>query len=472
VAVDPLTRLRLAGLAGAVALALGAVGAGVWPTPPWDLPLPGVSLLRSGNWPGVVLAAVGMALMAGAWWRAGFRPEGPPPVRWAVVTVALWAVPLLLAPPLFSRDLYSYAAQGDVVAHGLDPYTYGPAALPSDWLQSVSTTWWNTPAPYGPLFLVLARVAAELSGGHLWVALLVLRLVAVAGVVLLATTLPTLARRCGVDERRAVWLGLASPLLLVHSVSGGHNDALMLGLLVAGLAAATSARGVPAVVLVTLAAMVKAPAALALPFVALLWVPRQWALLRTAAVAAVVVTAVGSATGLWFGWIGALGTPGYTVQWTSLPTGLGLAVGSALEVLGVGTFEGAVTVARALGSVAAVVVAAVLWWRVRTEDASPRRVVTACAWAFAAVVVLAPAFHPWYAVWALVPLAASTVDRRVPGWIGGLTAGLCFLVLPNGYNLARATTVPGVLFDVALTAFAVVLAVRWWRSREPVGAGA
>jgi hypothetical protein len=216
---------------------------------------------------------------------------------------------------------------------------------------------------------------------------------------------------------------------------------------------------------------VKAPAVLALPFVAILWAPRFRALIPTAAVAAAVVTAVGAATGLWFGWVGALGTSGTSVQWTSLPTGVGLAVGWVLETAGIGSAPSAIAVARAIGSVAAVVIAGVLWWRVRNDGHDPRRVVAACGWAFAAVVLLGPALHPWYALWALVPLAASTDDGRVRWWLAAVSAGLCFLVLPDGYNLARATLVPGVLLDVAVAVVAVVVCLRWWRSREPVRMG-
>jgi hypothetical protein len=374
-----------------------------------------------------------------------------------VLTTALWAVPLLCAPPLFSRDVYAYAAQGDVFAHGLDPYGAGPAALPSEWLGSISPTWWHSPAPYGPLFLVLARAVVGLSGGHLVVAVLLFRLVALAGVVLVAVYLPRLARACGADVRTATWLGLGSPLLLAHLVSGAHNDALMLGLLVAGLAYAAERHGIAAAALVGLAAAVKAPAALALPFVAVLAFPKAWrGLAVTAAVAAVPFAAVTAASGLGLGWVQALRTPGDSVQWTSLPTGLGLAAGWVL-----GAREPALTVARTVGTLVALAVVAVLWWRVRGRADDPRAVVAACGWSLAAVVLLAPAFHPWYALWALVPLAASTVDLRALRGLAVTAVALSFLVLPDGYNLARATVVPGVLLDLAVVVlFAAALLAR------------
>ena len=59
---------------------------------------------------------------------------------------------------------------------------------------------------------------------------LVMRLLALLGVYLIARYLPRLARACGVEPSLAVWAGLLNPLVLMHFVSGAHNDALMLGL--------------------------------------------------------------------------------------------------------------------------------------------------------------------------------------------------------------------------------------------------
>jgi uncharacterized membrane protein len=286
-----------------------------------------------------------------------------------------------------------------------------------------------------------------------------------------------------VDERSATWLTLASPLLLLHAVSGAHNDALLVGLLAAGLACAVRGQGARAAALVALAAAVKAPALVALPFLVLLWPcssdgrsspgvrhARWRAAVLTAAVAGAVFAAVTAASGLGFGWLTALRTPGDSVQWTSVPTGVGLAAGWLTGAPGT-----ALTVARTAGTVLTAVVLAGLWWRAHRRG-DPRSVVAALGWGLAAVVVLAPAFHPWYALWALVPLAASTVDARVRTGLAVATGVLCFLVLPDGYNLARATVVPGVLLDIGITvtaaALAVVPAVRRWRgSRVPVEAG-
>ncbi len=461
------TRWRWVGVVGSLLLALGAAGAGVLPRPDELTDLPLLRTLRgdTGVITCIVLAALGMAVVVAAWWRIGRAGmEVDLDVRWTTVTAALWSVPLAVAPPLFSRDVYSYAAQGDLLAHGHDPYAEGPAALPSQWLNSISPTWYDTPAPYGPLFLQLARFAVELCGSHLPIAILLLRVIALVGVVLVAVYLPRLAGACGVDPARAQWLGLASPLLLAHFVSGSHNDALMVGLLVAGLAYAAERHGYAAAALLALAVAVKAPAAVALPFAALLWSSRwsgRWAVVhagsRMALVAVAVFASVTAVTGLGFGWVGAaLNTPGASIQWTSLPTGLGLAAGW----LAPGSDDTLLAAFRAAGTLLSVAVAVglgVFAWR-RASDT--RYVVACCGWALFALVVLAPAFHPWYLLWAVVPLAASTLDDRVRTGLAAASAALCFLVLPDGFNLARVTVVPGVLLDVAVVVGLVAVLVR------------
>src|SRR5262249_19432007 len=122
---------------------------------------------------------IGTALMVAAWWLAR---RGTLTTRWILTTGALWTVPLALAPPLGSRDVYAYACQGAGYAAGLDPYAVGPATLPCPWLDSISLIWRQTPAPYGPAFVALTGAAVKISGGNLWLVIGLLRLAAVAGV--------------------------------------------------------------------------------------------------------------------------------------------------------------------------------------------------------------------------------------------------------------------------------------------------
>ena len=100
------------------------------------------------------------------------------------MVLALWATPLLLAPPLFSRDVYSYLAQGAMVDAHIDVYAHGPAQLGGPLADEVAPVWQHTAAPYGPAFLGVASALSGLTRGELPAGLFGMRLVALLGVAL------------------------------------------------------------------------------------------------------------------------------------------------------------------------------------------------------------------------------------------------------------------------------------------------
>jgi len=440
--------VRWGGLAGSVLVAAAAYLGGS-PFARGTTVTPGTMLAGRQ---GVLLPlcwVLGLTALLCAWW---FGRHRVPSTRWALITAGLWVLPVLPMLPLGSEDVYSYACQGFVQHAGGDPYAGGVQGFGCPWLGSVSTTWRTSPAPYGPLFLLLAGWAVAL--GHSLAGVIAgLRIIALAGLGLVAAGLPVLARRAGIDPARAVWTVLACPLVLIHLVSGAHNDALMVGLLVVGLAL-VAARPSPTVlagagVALGLAVAVKATAIAVLPFAVLAAVPpaapiralwRPAALIAAGAVGAAGLVSLASGRGL--GWVTGLLRSGDTVAWTSPSTAVGLTVD-----LVAGT--DAVGVTRVLGVLLLVVVLPVLWWRARAGGALP-----GAGLALGATVLCAPVFHPWYAIWPLAVLAATGPERR---WVLGLCALAATLTLPAGYNWALFTLVPGAL---AVTAALLVLAVR------------
>jgi alpha-1,6-mannosyltransferase len=460
--LDRLRVSRYLGLFGAVVLAVAAYLGGALPGS--DLRSNVARIVASPTGPLCLTAwLVGTALMVAAWLLA--RRAGPITVRWVLTTAALWALPLALAPPLGSRDVYAYACQGAVYLGGLDPYRAGAATLPCPWLDTMSYVWRKTPAPYGPAYLAITGAAVRVAAGHLWVVVTLLRLVAVAGVCLTAVSLHRLARACGVDEGRAAWLALASPLVGVNLISGAHNDALMVALCVAGLLFAVRRRPALSGACLGLALAVKATAGIALPFAVLAVVRPDRSIRRLAAATAWVVLgcavtygAIALATGLGFGWIAGLKHSGDTVQWTSLPTGVGMAIGYLGKIFGAAHLgHHAVNAARSAGMVVLAVVLIVLWWRARGRDA--RQTVAYAGLALCAATALSPVFHPWYWLLPITVLAAAGFEAR---WPVVVTAAVAFLVLPDGYSFARPTGVPGSLAVlVALIATVVWFAWRY-----------
>lgn len=423
-----LARYAVPGFIGSLLLTVGAFGVGWLPLKTGIVEIAYVDALR-GTTIGTLLSRamifVGVALLLQAWLILGHDlladrddPHALPrtsPTAIIAVLVA-WCAPLLIAPPLFSRDVYSYFAQGRVLAIGEDPYQTGVAVV-DDWFSDgVDPMWAETPTPYGPFWLVIARGVANFAPDQPALSALVFRLIAIMGVALLAIYLPRLAFHHGIDPAKALWLGVLNPLVIMHFVAGAHNDALMAGLVVMGLTLVIERHPVGGTAAVALAGAVKPIALLALPFTGLLWAGLQagwWRRIRawvlTVAVTAGVFLVASLLAGVGLGWIGALSTPGEVRTWLSPMTAMGLLIGMATTAAGV-TLDDAfvVTITRLIGTVAALGIVA--WLALRPQGRSPVR---GAALAFLAVVLLGPVVQPWYLLWFL-PLFAATGLRPVP----------------------------------------------------------
>jgi alpha-1,6-mannosyltransferase len=387
----------------------------------------------------------GLLGLVGAWLHVGRLLRRQPGTGHGALLVVLlaWGLPLLIGPPLFSRDVFSYAAHGREIALGINPYHHGPSVLGGGpYLGFVSPIWMSARSPYGPLFLALDGLIVRHSGQHVMVAVAGLRLLSIAGVALLAVWLPRLAGACGRDPSQALWLGVLNPLVLLHVVSGGHNDGLMLGLLVAGLVLGRRGRFGTALVLCLLAAGVKAPAALGAVYVAADWLrscPDRRSMARgaagAAAVTATVATLLTAGAGLGWGWLGTLATATRVRTVLSPTTDIGLAAGQLTQRLGLAfPASWALSLARAAGLALAVLICAHALTR-RGRPVSP----AGLGIGLLAVVTLGPVIQPWYLLWGMVPLAAAGPGRLRPllVWV---STGLSLLVLPNGAAAPDALT--------------------------------
>ncbi|MFI8322299.1 polyprenol phosphomannose-dependent alpha 1,6 mannosyltransferase MptB [Streptomyces sp. NPDC085529] len=418
---------RWLGAGGALAVTVGGYAAGALPViggaPLWA---PRASAAETA---GAVLAALGLTVLVAAWWRYGvLLARGA--AGGALGTLAAWGAPLLLAPPLHSADVYSYIAQGAMVLEGHDVYGAGPSVLGpgdlgADAAASVGGNWTDTPAPYGPVFLLLAEAVVKLTGGAVVPAVLLLRLVAVAAVALLVWAVRGFGKGDG-----ALWLAVLNPLLLVHVVGGTHNDGLMAGLMLGGVLLAARGRWVLGSVLVGCAVMVKSPAAVALLFVAVI-VARRDGLLKglvlPPAVAGAVAAGASLLAGTGFGWLRTQSVAGAIHTPLSLTSDLGLALGTLVA----DDPEPVKAVVQKLGLLAAAVLILVLAWRAWRGRLDP---VLGLGYSLVALVALSPMVQPWYLLWGTAAVAAVAWHSRAGQLLAVLSAALVYETQPAGHT--------------------------------------
>ncbi|WP_197417497.1 polyprenol phosphomannose-dependent alpha 1,6 mannosyltransferase MptB [Mycobacterium sp. GA-2829] len=497
-----LRRTRLFGATGTVLMAIGALGAGARPVV--QDPTFGVRLL---NLPSriqtvsLTMTTTGAVMMALAWLMLGRFALGSRRMSRSQTdrTLLLWAIPLLIAPPMYSKDVYSYLAQSEISLQGLDPYKVGPATglgLDHVFTLSVPSLWRETPAPYGPLFLWIGQTISSITGENIVWAVLFHRLVVLAGVGLIVWATPRLARRCGVAEVSALWLGPCNPLLFMHLVAGIHNEALMLGLMLAGtefalrgvsnitsdrpliprplrLPSAPWTRWYPmamllaGTVLIALSSQVKLPSLLALGFVAMALACRYGGTVKAfflaggslTAVAVLVMAIIGWASGLGFGWLFTLGTANVVRSWMSPPTLIALGTGQVGILLGLGDHTTAIlALTRAIGvSIIAVLVSGLLLAVLRGK----LHPVGGLGVALGATVLLFPVVQPWYLLWAVIPLATWATR---PGFRGATIAiTLIVGIFGPTANGDRFALFQIIMATLASTVVVVLLMALTWR---------
>ncbi|MFF4171244.1 polyprenol phosphomannose-dependent alpha 1,6 mannosyltransferase MptB [Streptomyces sp. NPDC001744] len=460
---------RWLGAGGSLAVAVGGWFAGT-------LPVRGGRGLWEPHGPaatsaGAVLAYLGLTLLVAAWGRYGVLlardvRDGTPPAPGAgrdgvLATLACWAAPLLLAPPLYSADVYSYVSQGAMVLEGHDVYGAGPSVLGpgdpgADAAASVGGHWTDTPAPYGPAFLLLAAAVVKLTGGAVVPAVLGMRLVSLGALALVAWAVRGLGGGPG-GRAGALWLAVLNPLFLIHVVGGTHNDGLMTGLVLAGVLLATRGRWILGCALVGLALTVKSPAAVALLFIGVTVARRDGGvrgaakgLVLPGAVAGAVAAGATLLAGTGFGWLRTQSVAGTIHTALSVSSDLGLGLGLLLgddpdPVKGV---------VQKLGLLAALAIIAVLAWRSWRGLLDP---VLGLGLSLVALVALSPMVQPWYLLWGTAVVAAAAWHSRAGQVLAVLSAALVYETAPSGRTP---------WYGFALAGAAAVLGLAWTR-REP-----
>lgn len=456
------------GFYGTLLIALGSLSPAYLPySSPWLAPLRSIHFTGTpAKIIGTVLVLAGLGLLVDAWFK--LRPiSGTNQAavvyhqlrHWAVL--AIWSLPFLAAPPIFSHDAYSYAAQGWLLHNGIDPYHAGPGVLPGPFADQVAWVWRYTPTPYGPLALKLDQFIVWATGFDPYLSAVLQRVPALLGVISIVYLVPRIARQMGVDPAPVAWFAALNPVLIVDFVGGCHNDSLMMGFVVLGLWLA-GRRGwwwVLAAAVIGVGAAIKQPAflaAYAIPLIPRPWESWRWKelgitvarVLTAFAVSIGVFAGISIASGLGFGWYNAVNVPGMVVT-VSPTTVIGQVLQYLLNLTGLDpTGHAAITALRSIGLVLAGAVITLLAFTV-----ARRRPITFLCYGYLAVAFLGPALHSWYVLWGglLLPLSRPRSRAfKIAVWttIILLSYGAINLAWRNGFVALGVAALMGYLWMV------------------------
>lgn len=342
----------------------------------------------------------GLAVAWAGWlvllvWAA--RPQSVVSVRAACVAVVGTSALVTIAfPPALSRDVLGYVAYGRVLGvHGLNPYLHGRQALETLGDPSAAFLVWNTPLPYGPLWVLFAAAVAVV--GHitsgLWLELFLHKAAAAFALIIAAVTGADMVerRRPGARALAILVIGL-NPLLLIEGPGTGHNDVSMTSLLVVAAALSTRNRPHAMAFVAGLATAVKPVALAALPILVteLWWRGARWQQLLRVGALSLLPTWIMSYT---------FGGPAVLIESVALRATSG--IGNPPIVIAIALCGAALLVATHLRLAVTERVAGA--WLV--------------AWIPAAVVVgviVMPINFPWYTTWALLPALTRLDHHGVP----------------------------------------------------------
>jgi hypothetical protein len=185
----------------------------------------------TGNWIWVWRIALGVAFVA---YVAGVLALRRRRARLTVVLAVAAVIQLapLGAPLLLSTDTYTYWDYGRVAAvHHANPFRTPPSRFPNDPAYALmGASWHDETTIYGPVFTALSQADAAATDSPP-AAVRFYRVLAAVSVLAAALLASLLSARAGFAAAFIGW----NPLLALHFGGGGHNDAIMMALVLGAL---------------------------------------------------------------------------------------------------------------------------------------------------------------------------------------------------------------------------------------------
>jgi hypothetical protein len=413
----------------------------------------------------LALAGLGFLFALREAWRENLS------LRVVLTLGVLFHIVVLLLPLLASQDVYQYGIYGRIAGvHHANPYLSPPKSFGNDpFFSLINPGWRNQVSPYGPGFILLARLITSISSRPETVVLAFKAVSALASLLTMALVATLARRRWPARAPFATALIALNPAVLFVVVGSGHNDSLIALLVVVafwfGIEGAESKRfrfELGATAALALAAMIKPPLVLLLlPFVAVSVLRnsgrRLWAFFVHGGVAAAVVLPLAAPfLGLHnpFGGVAENYAHGYFLS----PSLFILSTLNNMHLLDVHVVAlGLTWFVRAVFLVAflaAIVMVIRLAWRDLAWPAAG----AAFGWILLLAIISGPQARPWYFIW-ILPVA--WVLPSVPR----LAVAACAAVLPLFVSVAPESF--GGIYDnlvlagLALVAPALLVLMCW-----------
>jgi hypothetical protein len=392
--------------------------------------------------------------------------------------VALFGLPLVLCPYLFSNDIYAYIMYGRIAAlYGGNPAITAPSAYSHDAFFSYLIAWQSNPSVYGPVWTLFSHgltLLLERAGGGLWLYLLAYKAAMLAAHLASTLLIWQIVRAWKPGQHvYAALLYAWNPVVLIEFVASAHNDALMICLVLLAVFCIQRGYWRSAAVALLAAALVKWIAVLLLPLWAIYclrqhvtWRARLLLAAQLAAITIIGATLLYLPYGQVLQSIGAPLQVQAVMQAENSLDALAIRAGQeALVRLGIVSARAPAWRLAAEHMVAwyskglvlmAWLVALYAVWRQPTFE----RLIQASCWLLLVLLLLAPIFRVWYVTWPLALVAL--LDWRPAGRVvSSLVAAAPFL-----YIQAQS---PAWLDALIFLPVIVVLIYELWQARHRLG---
>lgn len=362
------------------------------------------------------------------------------------------SLPSLLVPPLFSRDVYSYIAQGQLQLSGFNPYEVGISELNNWFNYGTDPMWAQTTTPYGAAYLLIEKFSAWATS-EIYLSMIILRAINILAFIVSIYGLNRLAKLHGISTNFAVWLAVLNPITILHLVNAVHNDSVMIAGLIWAFVFAHQKRLVLASLTLVLAIAIKPIAIIALPFLAISYEPlpdtytriKNWAI--SGSLTLFGLYALGASTNTGFGWLNSLSTPGEVVNLAAPITLFGELFSKFTSLFGFDTSNEITLTMRILGLMLCAVYIIKQSFSLK-EVSGTRR----AALALTCMILLSPVIFPWYFLWPLALYAGSGLKT-----IKGMKFAVYLTLLVVSYSIVEAVAVRDSAITLGEVGFSILV---------------